>query len=139
MSHYLAINDYRNHSGDGFGNTWSVWQCRSRDEQLHILRQGLPCGGLVDSEKRLPRFTTCGIRLATRAEIRQALKDGLYEHEPIPFVHERYCLTREEQEEEQRRQLLLDDQEEQATRRAEHEEMLKQSTTQHAYGSPKRQ
>lgn len=73
MNHYLAINAYRNSTGDGFANTWNVMRVKSRREQLRILAHGLPVHDIWFADGT-PCYSTFGIRLATRAEIEREAK-----------------------------------------------------------------
>lgn len=66
--YYIAINAYRSSTSNGFGNTWNVYSCSGRAEQLALLRDGLPVSDCWYSDMT-PVCSTMGIRLATRGEI----------------------------------------------------------------------
>ena len=86
---YIAINGYRSSTDDGFGNTWTVYECASAKMRNKILREGLPVRDQVilhDDGTRSPYCTKNGIRLATRQEIREASASG----NPLPKFEECY-------------------------------------------------
>jgi hypothetical protein len=93
-NHWIVINTYRSPTDDGFANSWSIWRCRTADERRRLLSEGLPYGSqhgwLQNADGSCELYVgTRGIRAATPAERRQALRDlerscGL---EP-PFVDE---------------------------------------------------
>jgi hypothetical protein len=76
MNHYLAINHYRSSTDHGFVNTWAVRSC-TRAEQIDALRDGLPVTDIrFDGGTFAPFTSTNGVRLATRAEIREYKAQG---------------------------------------------------------------
>ena len=75
---YLAVNDYRTSTSDGFGNTWRMRWVATKQDQERILRQGLPVKDqeFVDSDgKRSPCLSTKGIRILTSSERRSVKRD----------------------------------------------------------------
>lgn len=61
--YYVAVNDYRDHTSNGFVNTWTVYRCLNRADQARILEIGLPVKHCLNHEP-----TTNGIRTITREE-----------------------------------------------------------------------
>lgn len=79
MAYYIAINDYRSSTDEGFANTWSIYRCRDRKHQQQLLDDGLPVSDqcyLHDDGSRSECYSTKGIRLASRQEIREATRYG---------------------------------------------------------------
>jgi len=70
--HYIAINQYRSSTDDGFGNTWMLYLC-TREEQRKLLTDGLPVSD-VWYEDGTKCWSTRGIRTLTKSERRQALR-----------------------------------------------------------------
>lgn len=69
-SYYIAINDYRSSTDDGFANTWRLYHC-TREQQRRLLADGLPVKDecLIDDCGALsPCYSTNGIRTLTPAE-----------------------------------------------------------------------
>lgn len=69
--YYLAVNDYRTSTSNGFGNTWRVRWVPTKADRDRILRQGLPVKDqeyILDDGKRSPFFSTNGLRALTPAE-----------------------------------------------------------------------
>ena len=74
MNYYIAVNEYRNSTSDGFANTWAIYKCRSRKQQLEILKNGLPVrdSWYQDDEGRhSPVFSTMGVRSLCSDEYRE--------------------------------------------------------------------
>ena len=79
--HYIAINQYRGAAESGFANTWYVRRVISRTVQNRLLTEGLPVNdqwNLQEDGKRTRLYSTIGIRLASRSEIRCALSGPLF-------------------------------------------------------------
>ncbi len=75
MNYYVAINNYRTSTSNGFSNTWWVYRCKSRRHQRGVLTVGLPVSDqyYIDTDGRAhPVVSTMGIRIATRVERRRA-------------------------------------------------------------------
>lgn len=75
---WISINQYRSSTSDGFGNTWTIYQCTARTRN-RILREGLPVSDqqyLIADGTRRTYYSTMGIRLATRQEIARAKRDA---------------------------------------------------------------
>jgi hypothetical protein len=65
MNYYIAVNGYRSSTSNGFANTWGIYKCRSRKQQLEILKNGLPvhdCWYQDDEGRHSPVFSTMGVR-----------------------------------------------------------------------------
>lgn len=74
MNYYIAVNEYRSSTSDGFANTWGLYKCRSRKQQLEILKNGLPVrdSWYQDDEGRhSPVFSTMGVRSLDPDEYRE--------------------------------------------------------------------
>ena len=79
--HYIAVNDYRGSSSDGFANTWSYYVCSGR-RQRELLTTGLPVSDECWEDAsgiRHASYSTMGIRLLTSAERRRAARDHYIE------------------------------------------------------------
>ena len=72
MRHYLAVNSYRSSTSEGFSNTWTYYQCRSRKQQQEVLERGLPVSDVCyqnrDTGERSPMYSNLGIRLMSDKE-----------------------------------------------------------------------
>ena len=81
MNYYVAVNSYRSSTGNGFSNTWGLYKCRSRKEQLEVLERGLPVGDTWcqnrDTGEVTPIYSTFGVRPLTASERRSAKADEL--------------------------------------------------------------
>ena len=88
MNYYLAVNDYRSSTSDGFANTWGLYKCRSRKQQLEILKNGLPvhdCWYQDDDGRHSPVFSTMGVRSLCRDEYRVVRDRFKYRHNIDPL------------------------------------------------------
>ena len=77
--YFVAINQYRSSTDEGFANTWRVWECNDRAHQVRILEHGLPCRDSehIDNDgRRRPTYSTMGVRAATQQEIREAKREN---------------------------------------------------------------
>ena len=75
--YWIAINAYRSSTSNGFANTWQTYALSSKKRRDEILTEGLPVSDcvLIDSNGyRQLAYSTMGIRLATRPEIRREKK-----------------------------------------------------------------
>jgi len=94
MNYYVAVNEYRNSTSDGFANTWAIYRCRSRKQQLEILKNGLPvrdCWYQDDEGRHSPVFSTMGIRSLCgdeRREVRNRSNQDPRDIQPISWVEE---------------------------------------------------
>jgi hypothetical protein len=78
MRNYIAVNQYRGASSNGFANTWLIFEVATRARRNEILRDGLEVNDqcYIDTHGgRTPCKSTMGVRAATRAEIRSYNND----------------------------------------------------------------
>ena len=83
--HYIAINQYRGATSNGFNNTWRIHRVVSRKVQLRLLNIGLPVNDQWDLHgdgTRSRSMSTMGIRIATRTEIRAAQESAIFLDSP---------------------------------------------------------
>lgn len=76
--YFVAVNQYRTNSGEGFANTWKVMECSDAAQQRRVIKDGLPLPDqcLIGRDGMCsPSYSTIGIRAATPAEIRSAKRD----------------------------------------------------------------
>jgi hypothetical protein len=80
MNYYIAVNAYRSSTSEGFGNTWGLYKCRSRRQQIEVLNRGLPVSDTWyqnrDTGDRSPMYSTLGIRMPYPAERKEANRPG---------------------------------------------------------------
>ena len=94
MNYYVAVNEYRNSTSDGFANTWAIYKCRSRKQQKEVLENGLPVrdSWYQDDEGRhSPVFSTMGVRSLCPdeyREVRNRSNQDPRDIEPISWVEE---------------------------------------------------
>lgn len=69
--YYIAINNYRSSTSDGFGNTWACYECPTAAYQRQLLTRGLrvhDCEHISKDGRRSMVYSTRGIRLLTNTE-----------------------------------------------------------------------
>ncbi len=69
MQYYIAINDYRSSTSEGFANTWSLYRCDDREHQNSLLTKGLPVSDVHYTDGS-QCYSKNGIRTVTRDEYR---------------------------------------------------------------------
>lgn len=77
-TNWIAINQYRSSTSDGFGNTWAIYRCQP-ETRKRLLAEGLPVADqcvLRSDGTRETSYSTMGIRAATAQEIRNAKRHG---------------------------------------------------------------
>jgi hypothetical protein len=81
MNYYIAVNAYRSSTGNGFSNTWGLYKCRNRKEQLVILERGLPVSDTWYQNRytgeRSLMYSNFGVRLLTTSERRSVKPEEL--------------------------------------------------------------